>query len=1292
MQLRNLAALAAAACTAMLFSPATAATIHVPGTQPTIAAAIGVAAPGDQILVAPGTYVIGSTINVTVANLTIQGAGIGASTLQVASAVGNAFAITSNGTTLRDFTIQKTDLPNQELIWINADNVTIRDNEIFGPDPITPWSVNGIVSRAMVVSPGRTGLLVQGNDIHHLRQPGYIDGPAGVLRGSIVNNHVSGTRGWVIAGAHLNFSGNTWGPPENQGAEIALLSTCTTADYPDLLALSAGNGNAFVSDQFSGGPSGRATAYVDDSAAPGGFGSASAPYQTVTAGVGNVLAGGTVNVAAGTYTEQVVVSGKNVTLQGAGRAATFVKSPATLTTFFTTSANNYPVLLLQNAADIRVRDLTVDGDGKGNSNYRFMGVAFWNAGGKLLDCDVVRVRNTPWDGSQHGNAVYAYHSAAGPFALEIGGCNVSDFQKNGITVNGAAYTANIHDCTVTGGGATGITAQNGVQVAFGASATLASNAVSGVGYTGAGTTAAGLLLMGPGTMSVSGGSVTDCQFGAYLYGVNGSLAGTSIASSFVAGGSGYPAYGIGVYNDAASMPNARAVAAGGGAVRPMASPVEDAATGAAARPAAVTAALGVTLTGGCITGSDQPGSEGLEVWSAGGPLTVTASGLEVKDWDYGMLVDGAGVVMNAHHDALTSNVSAGYYAFAGPSHTAEFNWWGAASGPSGAGPGSGDAVAGAAVDFTPWLVSGADANPGCGFASGSDNLVTVGPAPSCVSAANTCITIPVNVARTTSDAMRGYSIDLTLSPNLMLCSGTGSVTEGGYLSGVSGTSFQVVANGGGSYTIDCAILGLPCGATAATGNLFNLQVKKAPGPDGTGTITLGSVVARDCDNAPIAATAGGALSITIDTGGPAAIANLAAVQKKTGNDADGTTKIQLNFTAPGDAALVEVYRAPFGSYPEYDDAGGAAPAAPAYPPAGPWTLTGVTASGQYDEPATRDFWYYVAFTKDACGNVSAVSNRTNGTLDYHLGDVSNGTPGNGDNLVGTVDVSLLGAHYGVTLAFNDPFNYLDVGPTTDFSVNGRPTTDNKVGFEDLMMFAINYGVVSAPPMAAAPAAGGSSIDLAEVPAAAVGETFTVPVRMRGAGDVLGASLVFAFDAKVAEFVSADAGGLLSAQGREALVLSPGAGAVDFALLGDGAGVSGEGTLVNVTFRRLAAGDPQLALRTVTARDAGNHPVSLAGVGPQAPLTTAFASPYPNPFRGRTSLRLSLAVASHARVAVYDLVGRRVRTLADGPLAAGETTLTWDGRDDGGRAVAPGLYLVRFEAAGVKASRRLILTP
>ena len=569
---------------------------------------------------------------------------------------------------------------------------------------------------------------------------------------------------------------------------------------------------------------------------------------------------------------------------------------------------------------------------------------------------------------------------------------------------------------------------------------------------------------------------------------------------------------------------------------------------------------------------------------------------------------------------------------------------------------------------------------------------------------NTCVTMPVQIRRDFTTPVLGFSVTFSLGGGLSLCSGTSSITEGTFLSSAGGTSFQVIDNGGGSYTADGVVLGTACGAGGLTGTLFNVGVTSAA-PTGTGTLTVTSVTLRDCSNgniqsmadttgkvpvdnaAPIVAvtspnggeswligttqnitwtatdnvavanvdlhysTDGGAtypnaiataiansgsylwsvpntptttarvrvtahdtgcssaadaseadfairnpiITASAGTGGSIAssgptsvpygtdqsftitanacyhiadvlvdgssvgatgsytftnvtadhtiaasfainvytivasagfggsispsgnvpvncgsdqaftitpdgchtIANvlvdgssvgavasftftnvqadhtiaasfnpivspvspvtgLAASQVKTGNDTDGTTKITLTFTAPG-GTTVEVWRKGFGGYPTYDDAGGSVPPAPgSYPPAG-WTLTGVATSGQADEAATRDYWYYVAFAKDVCGNVSPVSNRTGGTLGYHLGDVSDGvTPGQGNNSVSTADLSLLGSHYGVSGAGLAGFEYLDVGPTTDNTTNGRPTTDLKTNFEDLVMFALNY--------------------------------------------------------------------------------------------------------------------------------------------------------------------------------------------------------------------------------------------
>ena len=81
--------------------------------------------------------------------------------------------------------------------------------------------------------------------------------------------------------------------------------------------------------------------------------------------IDNALAGDTVLAKDGVYVEQVEIS-KDLTLRGAG-AGTIVRPPDALAKFFTTSGlNNYPVVYAHDAAAVTIRDLKVDGAGKGN--------------------------------------------------------------------------------------------------------------------------------------------------------------------------------------------------------------------------------------------------------------------------------------------------------------------------------------------------------------------------------------------------------------------------------------------------------------------------------------------------------------------------------------------------------------------------------------------------------------------------------------------------------------------------------------------------------------------------------------------------------------------------------------------------------------------------------------------------------------------------------------------------------------------------------------------------------------
>lgn len=80
---------------------------------------------------------------------------------------------------------------------------------------------------------------------------------------------------------------------------------------------------------------------------------------------------------------------------------------------------------------------------------------------------------------------------------------------------------------------------------------------------------------------------------------------------------------------------------------------------------------------------------------------------------------------------------------------------------------------------------------------------------------------------------------------------------------------------------------------------------------------------------------------------------------------------------------------------------------------------------------------------------------------------------------------------------------------------------------------------------------------------------------------------------------------------------------------------------------------------------------------------------PNPFVGESEITFALPSAARAELRIYDVRGRLVRTLVNEPRAAGVYHERWDGRSDDGRAVASGVYLLRFRAAGAEQTQRLL---
>jgi hypothetical protein len=72
--------------------------------------------------------------------------------------------------------------------------------------------------------------------------------------------------------------------------------------------------------------------------------------------------------------------------------------------------------------------------------------------------------------------------------------------------------------------------------------------------------------------------------------------------------------------------------------------------------------------------------------------------------------------------------------------------------------------------------------------------------------------------------------------------------------------------------------------------------------------------------------------------------------------------------------------------------------------------------------------------------------------------------------------------------------------------------------------------------------------------------------------------------------------------------------------------------------------------------------------------------YPNPFNPETRIRIRLAEAARIEIAVYDVMGRLLKTLSGGAKAAGVHEVRWDGKDASGIDVPSGVYVVRMQAS------------
>jgi hypothetical protein len=255
-------------------------------------------------------------------------------------------------------------------------------------------------------------------------------------------------------------------------------------------------------------------------------------YSTIQAAVDAAGNGDRIEIAAGTYREQVTVDGKNITIHGAGSGQTIIEAPDAASLVSNASDSNaprqtkYAVVTVKGDADVTIAGVTVDGRDQASipnppTNYDFMAIYVLNSDAHIDGVVAKGADELAGDdvsGNQRNHAILVTshdvgHGGTGAHTVEIENSTVSGFQKTGIFVNGSTLTANIHDNTIVGTH-TANTAQNGIQVGslFGAvgdgdfsgtHATIDHNTITDIGNSGPAGSASGIIVFSGDASSVS---------------------------------------------------------------------------------------------------------------------------------------------------------------------------------------------------------------------------------------------------------------------------------------------------------------------------------------------------------------------------------------------------------------------------------------------------------------------------------------------------------------------------------------------------------------------------------------------------------------------------------------------------------------------------------------------------------------------------------------------------------------------------------------------------------------------
>ena len=82
--------------------------------------------------------------------------------------------------------------------------------------------------------------------------------------------------------------------------------------------------------------------------------------------------------------------------------------------------------------------------------------------------------------------------------------------------------------------------------------------------------------------------------------------------------------------------------------------------------------------------------------------------------------------------------------------------------------------------------------------------------------------------------------------------------------------------------------------------------------------------------------------------------------------------------------------------------------------------------------------------------------------------------------------------------------------------------------------------------------------------------------------------------------------------------------------------------------------------------------------------------YPNPFNPTTQIRYDLPIAEYVSINIYDVMGRKIKSLININQEAGYRSISWDATNDLSQPVSAGMYIYTIQAGEFRQTRKMVL--